>query len=157
MNRTKAALRALAIGAALVALPLGLATPAQASTTSNGCTVDPVLPYHNGNFTAGGDKWINYEVDVTCVGGVEIEIQMQRWESDAGPSADDLIGTSTLTNTFTGAGSLTRTVTGVLPDTDDGFDLYEEMYHLVRFRVTNDPVTSAWTAWESSGIRSIHV
>jgi hypothetical protein len=154
MKRNKARAIVLAAAALLTGL---MATPAQASTTSNGCTVHPVTPFHNGDFTAGGIKRVAYEIDVTCVSGVSIEIQQERWEQDGGLSNDDFIGDSTLNNTFNSAGSITRTITANLPDTDDFTDLYEEMYQRVRFRVTSGPVTSGWTSWESSGVRSIHV
>lgn len=157
MNRSKAAVRALVLAAALV-LPLGLALPASAATTRDGCTVDPVRPIHNGTFTGGGEKWIDYDADVDCTAGRTIELEMQRWEADSGLNgADDLIGTSSTTRTFNTTSSWTWTITGVLPDNDGGIDQWSEMYHRVRFRVTSNGVQGAWTAWESSGIRDIHV
>jgi hypothetical protein len=156
MNAKKAGLRALVLVAALAA-PLALMSPAHASTTRDGCTVDPKTPYHNGDFTASGLKRINYEVEVDCVGGVSIEVQMERWEQDSGLSADDFIGSSTLNRSFSSTSGITWTVTGTLPDTDDFTDHYEEMYHRVRFRVTSGPVTGVWTAWEESSVRAIHV
>lgn len=144
--------------AVALASTFGLMAPAHASTTSNGCTVAPIRPYHNGDFTAGGIKRIAWEIDVTCVAGVEIEIQQHRWEADSGPSADDYLGDSTLVSNFAGgAGSVTRTVTTNLSDTDDFTDMYEEVFQRVRFRVTSGPVTSAWTSWETGPTRSIHV
>jgi hypothetical protein len=155
MNRSSKVLRALLITAALVA-PVALGAPAHASTTSNGCTVDPTTPYHNGDFSASGIKRIAYEIEVTCSAGLTVTIEQQRWEDDPNQS-DDLIGTSTLVSTFASTTTITRTVTANLSDTDDFTDHYEEAYQKVRFRVTNGPVTSAWTNWESSGIRAIHV
>jgi hypothetical protein len=149
------ALQAL-VAAAALAVPVALAMPAQASTTSNGCTVTPHTPYHNGDFTASGLKRINYEVDVSCAAGLTVTIYQERWEQDPNQS-DDFIGSSTLVSSFTAAGSTTRTVTATLPDTDDFTDNYEEMYQRVRFEVTSGPVTSPLTAWEYSGVRAIHV
>ncbi|GAA1660849.1 hypothetical protein ACFQY4_16445 [Catellatospora bangladeshensis] len=157
MNRSKAAVRALVLAAALV-LPLGLAMPASAATSRDGCTVDPVRPIHNGTFTAGGEKWIDYDVEVDCSAGRTIELEMQRWEADSGLNgADDLIGTSSTTRTFNTTSGWTWTITGVLPDNDGGIDQWSEMYQRVRFRVTSNGVQGSWTAWESSGIRDIHV
>ncbi|MEV4414091.1 hypothetical protein [Catellatospora sp. NPDC049609] len=157
MNKSKAVVRALVLAAALV-LPLGLAMPAQAATTRDGCTVDPQTPFHNGTFTAGGDKWIDYDVEVDCNAGRTIEIEMQRWEADNGLNgADDLIGTSSTTRTFNTTSGWTWTITGVLPDNDGGLDQYSEMYQRVRFRVNSNGVYGSWTAWEDSNVRSIHV
>ncbi len=156
MNRS-AALRGLVVAAALAA-GLGLAAPAHAATTRDGCTVDPQTPYHNGTFTAGGDKWINYEVEITCTAGRSIEVDMERWEADSGLNgADDFIGDSTLNRTFNTTHTYTWTVTGVLPDNDGGLDQYSEMYLRVRFQVTGNGVVGAWTSWENSSTRSIHV
>jgi hypothetical protein len=142
---------------AALAAPLGLMTPAHASTTHDGCTVDPKTPYHNGDFTASGLKRIAYEVEIDCVGGVTIEVEQHRWEQDSGLSADDFIGESTLSRYFGSTSGITWTVTGTLPDTDDFTDHYEEMFQRVSFRVTSGPVTGTWTAWEDSGVRAIHV
>jgi hypothetical protein len=156
MNRSKAVLRALVIAAALAA-PLALTTAAHASTSHDGCTVDPKTPYHNGDFTASGLKRIAYEVEIDCVGAVTIEVQQERWEQDSGLSADDFIGDSTLVRYFSSASGITWTITGTLPDTDDFGDNYEEMYQRVRFRVTSGTVTGTWSGWEESAVRSIHV
>src|SRR5690242_19555968 len=122
MNRSKAAVRALVLAAALV-LPLGLALPDSAATSRDGCTVDPVRPIHNGTFTAGGEKWIDYDVEVDCSAGRTIELEMQRWEADSRLNgADDLIGTSSTTRTFNTTSGWTWTITGVLPDNDGGID-----------------------------------
>lgn len=157
MNRSKATVRALVLAAALV-LPLGLATPASAATSRDGCTVDPQTPYHNGTFTAAGEKWIDYDVDVECDAGRTIELEMQRMEADSGLNgADDLIGTSSRTRVFNTTDDWTWKITGVLPDNDGGIDQYSEMYLKVRFRVNSNGVYGSWTAWESGNTRSIHV
>ncbi|GHJ48902.1 hypothetical protein Cs7R123_62440 [Catellatospora sp. TT07R-123] len=155
MNTSRRLVRALLVAAALAA-PIAVAAPAHASTASNGCTVTPKTPYHNGDFTAAGLKRIAYEVEITCVAGVTITVEEQRWEEDANQS-DDFIGDSSLVRAFPTADTITWTITGTLPDTDDLFDMYEEMYQKVHFKVTSGPVTSGWTNWERSGVRSIHV
>jgi hypothetical protein len=100
MNQLKTARQALVGLAAPAAVAVGLGSPAQASVTSNGCTVDAVTPYHNGDFTAGGDKLINYEIDVSCTGAATVTAYMERWEDDPN-QVDDLIGTSTIVTEFT--------------------------------------------------------
>ncbi|MBV1850064.1 hypothetical protein [Catellatospora tritici] len=156
MNRSRRLVRALAVAAALLT-PIALgAAPAHASTAGNGCTVTPKTPYHNGDFTAAGLKRIAYEVDITCVAGVTITVEQQRWEEDPNQS-DDFIGDSDLVRAFPTADSITWTITATLPDTDDFTDMYEEMYQKVRFKVTSGPVTSSFTNWERSAVRAIHV
>jgi hypothetical protein len=157
MNHSKIAKRALVGAAVLAAGLLGLASPAQAVTHS-GCTVNALTPYHNGDFTLGGDKRINYEFDVSCTGAATVTAYMERWEDDPN-QVDDLIGTSTIVTNFNSAGSTTRTIEATLPNTDDGFDNQEEMYHRVRFTVTSADgmVTSSLSAWDYSGIRQIQV
>jgi hypothetical protein len=155
MNRSRLALKA-AVAAAALAVPIGLAMPASA-TTSNGCTVEPRTPEFSGHFTSSGIKKVYYKVDVTCAAGVFVTIQEERWEDDP-VGGDDFIGSSTLTNDFSaGAGTVTRTIEATLPDTDDFGDMYEEMYQRIKFKVTSGPVTSSYTAWDYSGTRAIHV
>jgi hypothetical protein len=158
MNRSRAAVRALVVAAALAA-GLGVMSPAHAATTRDGCTVDPQTPYHNGTFTAGGDKWINYDVEITCTAGRSVQLVMDRMEADSGLNGgDDFIGMSDTIKTFNSSGTVTWTITGVLPDNDGGLDQYSEMYQQVGFQVTlHSGYVGAWTNWEKSAIRSIHV
>src|SRR5688572_16653630 len=97
MNRSRAALRVLVVAAA-VAVGFGVMSPAHAATTRDGCTVDPLTPYHNGDFTSGGEKRINYDVEITCSAGRSIVIVQERIEEDSGLNgADDFIGMSDTT------------------------------------------------------------
>ena len=64
MHGSKKALKAL-VAAAAVAIPVGIAIPAQAYT-SNGCTVTGVTPYANGDINANGVKLVDYDVNVSC-------------------------------------------------------------------------------------------
>jgi hypothetical protein len=156
MIRSKTALRALVVTAA-VAAGLAVMSPAHASTR-DGCTVTPMTPYHNGTFTSGGEKWIDYDVEITCDAGRDISLEMHRWEADSGLNgADDLIGTSTRTKTFNSTSTWVWKITGVLPDNDGGLDQYSEMFQRVRFQVTSNGVVGSWSAWEASATRSIHV
>jgi hypothetical protein len=151
----KNGLKALVAVAAL-AVPLGIMAPAHATVSSSGCTVNPLAPEFHNQWTTGGDKRIQYKVDVTCTAGLSITITQERWEADT-TSADDFIGSSVLTNTFTTAGSLTRTVTATLPDADPWGDDNEEMYQRVHYTVTNGPVTSPVTIWDYTPTVTFHL
>lgn len=157
-TRSRTALRVLVV-AAVVATGAGVMSPAYAATTRDGCTVDPKTPYHNGSFTASGAKSINYEVQITCSAGRTVTVEEERLEQDSGfNGADDFIGMSDTTRHFTTSTTVTWTITGALPDNDGGLDQYSEMYQQVGFQVTTDSgVVGAWTNWEQSAVRSIHV
>jgi hypothetical protein len=155
MNRTKTVAR-VAVGAAATAVALlGLGSPAHA-VTSNGCTVNAITPYANGDIASDGDKLVNYEITVSCVAAGTVTLYDERWEDDPN-QVDDLIGTSTIVHVFSSAGATTKTVTAHLPNTDDGWDQKEEMYHRVRFTVTSGVVTSPLSLWDYSGIQQIQV
>jgi hypothetical protein len=158
LPRSRTAARVL-VFAAVLAAGLGVMSPAQAATTRDGCTVDPLTPYHNGTFTAGGQKWINYDVEITCSAGRSVQLVMDRMEADSGLNgADDFIGMSDTIKSFSTSRTIIWSITGVLPDNDGGLDQYSEMYHQVGFQVTTFAgVAGAWTNWEKSPVRSIHV
>lgn len=140
-----------ALAAAAVALPLSIAAPmAHASTTSSGCTVSPLRPVFD-HINSAGDKVLNYRVTATCNANRTVTIEQDRMEEDGWPNPDDLIGESTLSRTFSVYGSYTFNVLRTLPDTELG---EEEMYQKVRFRVTSNGVTSAWTGNENSPVQS---
>lgn len=156
--RTLAALAALST----LALPLGMATPAQASTTRDGCTVTPYAPVFAGTYTAGNVPEVNYVYEVTCAAStaaMSVEVKTETWESDltgrpgdvdangVNNADDEKVGTATTSRSFTKAGGTkTVTVKGVLPHTDT--DANEEVYQTVKFRVSSGSVTGSWTAWE---------
>jgi hypothetical protein len=143
---------------AAVAAGLAVMGRAEAATTRDGCTVTPLTPYFNGTFTSGGDKWINYDVTIYCPAGRSVQIVMERMEADSGLNgADDFIGMSDTTRTFNTSTTITWSITGVLPDNDGGLDQYSEMYQQVGFQVTVNGTPGAWTNWEQSPVRSIHV
>ena len=166
-TRRVATLALTAIAAA--ALPLAVAAPAQASTTKDGCTVDPLPPEFRGTFTAANVPYVYYPYDVSCIAsasGLSVEVKTETWESDrAGWAGDidangvnnadeDRIGSATTTRNFGPAGGATTVdVRGVLPHTDTDFD--EEVYHAVKFRVTSGPVTGKWTTLELSQATTI--
>lgn len=153
----------LALGlVAAAALPLTVAAPAHASTTKDGCTVNPLAPQFRGTFTAANVPYVYYPYEVSCIGsagGLTVEVRTETWESDrAGWVGDvdsngidnadeDRIGSATTSRTFGAAGGATVVdVRGVLPHTDTDFD--EEVYHSVKFRVISGPVTGGWSTPE---------
>jgi hypothetical protein len=153
MLRSKTTLKAL-VAAAALALPVGLMAPAHANSSS-GCTVVPLTPQANGTINVNGDKMVDYKLTVVCSVGRSIHITESRWEDDP-VGGDDATGTTFIDRDYTHvAGNTTITVSAPLPDTDDLWDNYEEVYHRVHFTVSSNGVTSPFTAWQYSGIRSI--
>lgn len=154
-----AALASAAVGIVSV---IAFAGPASASTADSGCTLTPVTPAANGTFDSANRANIDYSVTVTCDPGRSVELDDQRWEKDfqASEGGDDMFGETTHTVNFlkaTARKTKTWTYTGPLPSMDGSSDVYAELYHKVKFRVTSDNgVTGAWTAFESSPYRSIH-
>jgi hypothetical protein len=167
-NKSRLATLSLALVAA-AALPLGVAAPAQASTTKDGCTVTPLAPEFRGTYTSGNVPYVFYPVEVSCgasSSGLSVELDLQTWEQDrAGQAGDvdadgidnadeDRIGSGSASRNFGAAGgSTTVDFRGVLPHTDTDFN--EEPYGKVRFRVTSAPVTGKWTAYEFSPVSQI--
>ncbi len=149
--------RRLSIGAALLgvtAAPFALATPAEAATSLQGCTLNPLAPVYAGR-NAAFVKQVRHNVVIVCAPGRSLEMQQMMFEDDVPPDPDDFTGT--VVNTYTsGAAGLvgTRGVTVPLPNTGAG---PETIYQRVRFRVTPvaTGVQSPWTAFESSGTLTI--
>jgi hypothetical protein len=145
MNRAKIALVTLAAAAVV---PIAMAAPASANTSS-GCTVKPLRPNFTGSFTTSGVKKVDYGISVSCAPNRTVSIEQRRYEEDGGLfNSDDFLGASSF-NTF---GVRTLSNVRTLVDTESG---NEEIYHKVRFRVTSNGVTSAWTPWEKSPVLSI--
>lgn len=160
-SKSRLAMASLALVAA-AALPLGLAVPAQAATTKDGCTVTPLLPEFRGTFNAQNVPYVYYPYEVSCVAsasGLSVEVKTETWEQDlVGRAGDvdadgvnnadeDRIGSATSTRSFGAAGGATTVnIRGVLPHTDTDFN--EEVYHKVKFRVTSGPVTGGWSTPE---------
>lgn len=161
INKSRLTTLALAF-VAVTALPLGLATPAQAATTKDGCTVSPRTPEFRNTFTAANVPYVYYPYQVSCIpsaSGLSVEVYTETWEQDlVGRAGDvdangvnnadeDRIGSATSTRSFGAAGgSTTVDIRGVLPHTDT--DSNEEVYAKVKFRVTSGPVTGAWSTPE---------
>lgn len=147
MNRNivKATLAVAAAGL----IPLALAPAAQASTTTGGCTLTPLRPVYD-HHNSAGNKVIRYDMTVTCSSGREIEIEQHVHEEDAWPNADDHITTSNRTRNFSSTDTVTMWLESTLPNTEID---REEMFQHVRFRVTSNGVTSAWTAFEDSPVQ----
>jgi hypothetical protein len=168
ISKSRLAKLSLALVAA-TALPLGVAAPAHASTTKDGCTVTPLAPEFRGTFNAANVPYVYYPVEVSCVAsasGLSVEVTMETWEQDIANRAGDVdanginnadedrIGSANFTRNFgAGGGSTTVDVRGLLPHTDTDFN--EEVYDKVKFRVTSGPVTGTWTAFEFSPVTQI--
>ena len=159
-NKSKVVLAVAAAAAAPIGV--GLATPAQASTFKDGCTVFPRAPYFAGTYTAGNVPEVYYPYDVSCLpanASRTVEVKTETWESDLTGVAgdvdsdgvnnpdDEYIGQATTSRSFTSLGGFqTVRVKGVLPHTDS--DGNEEVYHKVKFRVTGAGIQGSWTSFE---------
>lgn len=142
----KSAFAALAAAAASIVLPIAMASPASAATSS-GCTVTPLKPIFAG-FNSSGVKLVNYRVAVDCAAGRTVSITQQRYEEDGFLNPDDYLGTTSWTTSGTRVLNNVRT----LVNTESGD---EEVYHKVQFRVTSNGVTSPWTSYQKSSVLSI--
>jgi len=148
---------ALAAATAAVATVGLAATPAQASTTSSGCTVTPhVVRFYD--YNANNKKRVLLRVDIKCHNNRWINLAQQGWEDDNTPNdtTDDRWYTKNQwvkvnANTLHRVNTIT-----VMPDTPN--DGAEELYQKARYRVRTIeqyPVTSEWTQWESTPYRTI--
>ncbi|CAH0238018.1 hypothetical protein SRABI26_02824 [Arthrobacter sp. Bi26] len=155
MNRNRFA--AFAAGTMITAASIGLvAAPAEANTSSSGCTVvKPAGPKADG-YDSSNRPMVKYVVDVWCNKGRSIRIHQQRWEED-GPNGrgDDYLGEKYWTQSFLNqSGSVRLTYRTLLPQTWDsggGKEPNEELYQKVQFSVTEGLTTSAWTPFERGG------
>ncbi|MFT4217503.1 MAG: hypothetical protein QM619_10025 [Micropruina sp.] len=148
MTLTKNARRIAAGALAAAALPVALATSAQAHTTS-GCTVEPLTPTY-AYTQSNGVKVLNYRISVNCQSGRTAYITQERYEEDGFLNPDDHVGTSY----FSARGVQTLNNYRTLVDTESG---QEEMYQKIRFYVRSDNgVVSAWTGWHTSAVRSFY-
>lgn len=149
MNLRNQTRRIVASGIVAATAAIGFAGSAQAVSTG-GCTATPLTPVFS-HLNASGDKVLRYTVRVTCAANRTVRIQQQRMEEDGFLNPDDLIGSDLFVRVFGPAGTRIITVTRNLPDTEWG---KEEMYQRIRIQVTSNGVTSPWTGWHESGVRS---
>ncbi|MBK7722120.1 MAG: hypothetical protein IPI32_07815 [Austwickia sp.] len=131
-----------------VALPVILASPAQA-VSIGGCTASPVRPYVVG-LNPSGNKLVRYDVNVTCSPGRSVQLNQQVREEDT--FTDDTIVSRYVNRSFANGGTQQISYTRTLPNTELGD---EEMYQRIRFRVTSNGVTSPFTGWHKSAVRTI--
>ena len=156
MSFSRKALLALT-GIAALAMPLAVAGSASASTYA-GCTVTPLKPVFD-HLNSSGNKVIKYDTKVYCDAGRSIEILDERRDQD-NFSLDDFEGSKIYDIPFDSAGTVTESVTAVLPDADDWTEgpNTEEMYHAVGFQVTEDNgYVSPWTDWDDSAVVQFHL
>jgi len=161
MYTSRAVVRPLAAVAAALIVPVLAAAPSGASTTDSGCTVTPKRPVFSGKYNGSNIPLIDYKAEVTCEAGLSIEVWMQRWEQDLvsreGEAPDDLTGVTVKTLEFTDAGTKNIKVRKPLPNTGPAKEgAVEEVYSAVGFYVTSGPVTSDFTGYELTQVRSIH-
>lgn len=150
---------------ALAAVPVAVASPAQASTTKDGCTVSPSVPIYAGYDNASNVPMVDYTITVTCdpsPGGVTVKTQQNRMESDRAntvgdPDTDDETINPQLKSEFVftpAGGTQSVTYTRTLPRTDDT-DGNSEMYQKVRFKVVAGAVNGSFSNWELTAARTI--
>ena len=138
MNRAKMALVTLAAAAAV---PIAMAAPASARTSS-GCTVKPLKPVFAG-FNSSGVKLLNHPISVSCLSNRTVRIEQRLYEQDVPPDPDDLIGV----RWFRTSGVRTLSSVWTLVNTEPG---NEEVYQKVCFWVISHGVTSPGTCEKSS-------
>jgi hypothetical protein len=140
------------VGAAVVVAPIVFASPAQATTSANGCTVTPLQPAAAGRYPNNQVR-VDYPVRVTCDRGRYIRVHQRQYEWDPGGSQFIAAGPDLVLDFTAAGGTRTGHVYGALPITDSGPT--EQMYQQVQFRVAACGVTSGYTTWESGPILSI--
>jgi hypothetical protein len=126
---------------------VAMAAPAQAETSRNGCTVDPLDPRDLRGYR------VDFKIKVDCRGEKTVQIRQLRYEDERGPRrSDDFLGSSHFTEKFDRRDDA-RTIHSV--DHVRNLDRRgaEEVYHLVSFRVKDDRGHwSDWTRWEKSDV-----
>ena len=158
---TKLAAGSLALAAAAV-LPLTGATPAQAATTQDGCTITVHDAEFRGTFNPAALPYVFYPIEISCVAsatGLSVAVSVQTWEQDLkgrpgdvdangiNNADEDRIGSAGFTRTFGPAGGTkTVDVRGVVSTTDT--DNNDEVYAAASLQVTSGPVTGAWSSLE---------
>ena len=140
--------------AVAVALPLAMVSaPAQAATTLNGCTVDPLRPVVVGQ--VGGVPQVRFSTRVTCSKDRIVQIRDQRREADApaGIAGDDSYGSTTYLRTFDSQRTIVVSTLDLVTNTEN---TNEDVYHRTSFRVATIGGVSGWTNFENSPQRSVN-
>jgi len=130
----------------LLGASLALAAPANAETSRNGCTVNPLDPKD----LRGND--VDFRITVDCNGKKTVEIRQRIYEDERGPRHnDDLLVNRLFTEEF-GSHDGSRTVHFSV-DVRNHDRNGEKVYQLVSFRVQNHGGHwSDWTPWEKSAV-----
>ncbi len=165
MNSMKTRLAGVGVALVAAAVPLGMAAPAQATVTHDGCTLTAQTPSFRG-LNSSGRELVNYPYTLVCLpapngGSISVEVEITTHEQDlAGRFGDvdadnvnnpddEYIGRAVTTIPFGSLGGVVaRTVVGVNPLTDS--DDNDEVYSKIRFRVTSGLVTGSWSGDEFS-------
>ncbi len=160
MNRSRIIAGPLALVALGLAAPLLVTVPSGATTTDRGCTVTPKRPEFSGKYNKSNVPLIDYKIEMTCDAGLVLHLEQERREQDLvsreGEAPDDLTGTFARDFSFPNGGTKRLKVRSPLPNTGPANEgAVEEVYQSVRFKVTNEPVTSSFTDWDPTQVRSI--
>ena len=141
--------RAAAVAALVAAtVPFAAVTPANASTYTWGCSLNPEVPVWDHVNPANGKDVIRYDMSITCDSGRTIQFEQHIHEADSGN--DDHITSNVRSRHFATADTITMGWLNTLPNTEID---KEEMYHQVKFRVTLDNLSqSPWTSFEASPV-----
>ncbi len=140
--------RAAAVVLIGAALPFAAVATANAQSSS-GCSVTPLRPVYD-HTNSAGVKVIRYDMTVTCDADRTINIEQHVHEQDGGLNGDDHITTSNRSRYFATTDTVTMWLESPLPDNEIGD---EEMFHLERFTVTSNGVTSGLTGWQDSPVQ----
>jgi len=151
-NRSTKARNALVplVSLGLLGVSLAMAAPANAETSRNGCTVNPLDPKD----LRGND--VDFRITVDCSGQKTVEIRQRIYEDERGPRHnDDLLVKRQFTEEFDRHDDA-RTV-HYFVDVRNHDRKGEEVYQLVSFRVENHGGHwSDWTPWEKSAVVDVH-
>lgn len=131
----------------LLGVSLAMAAPANAETSRNGCTVNPLDPKD-----LRGDD-VDFRITVDCNGQKTVEIRQRIYEDES--HHDDLLVKRQFTEEF-GRHDDARTV-HYFVDVRNHDRKGEKVYQLVSFRVENHGGHwSDWTPWEKSAVVEVH-
>lgn len=144
---------------ALATVPVALAAPAHADTTSVACSVKALKPEFAG-FNKYGVKLINYKISVYCNKARDVNIKQERWEDDYTyfPPFDgnDFLGATSWNNYRVEAGQ-TRIIPNVRTLVDTEKFQNEEVFHKAAIQEGSHylDIWTSWSRWSSSANLSI--
>jgi hypothetical protein len=144
------------LGLGLLGGPVAFATPASASTSEHGCTVDPLKPSTHDD-SSWNSKRVDFRIQVDCNGDKTVEIRQLRVGNEDGGRHHTILGFSTFWESFDhSSDSVTLHSPDHVPNLDRNHN--EEVFQFVSFRVRSGQSDhwSDWTNWEKSDVATIH-